>query len=59
MPQEASRKKKLAQPLVFPAPIPDTLENVTKSFFQRPKNKPWPYLKKDRKPTEGRRTRNG
>ena len=54
MPQEASRKRKPAQPLVFPAPIPDTLENITKSFFQRPKNKPWPHLKKDTEPTEER-----
>ena len=40
MPQKSSRKGKSPTPLVFPAPIPDTLENVTKSFFRRPKNKP-------------------
>ena len=37
MPQKASRKKESSPPLVFPAPIPDTLENVTKSFFSGPR----------------------
>ncbi len=37
MPQEASRKKKPAPSLVFSAPIPDTLEKITKSFFSGPR----------------------
>ena len=54
MPKKSSRKRKSPTPLGFPDRIPDTLENVTKSFFQRPKNQPWPHLKKSTEPTEER-----
>ena len=54
MPQKPSKNGESPTPLVFPAPIPDTLENVTKRFFRRPKTKPQRSLKKSSEPTEER-----